>query len=1134
MTAGVRSVMLSPAEVARRVGAEFAPTPEQAAVIAAPLEPAVVIAGAGSGKTETMAARVVWLVANGMVEPEQVLGLTFTRKAAGELNHRIRDRLAKWHRATQPGRPLTGDPTVLTYAAYAGQLVAEHAIRLGAEPGARLLSEAARWQVADSVVRNYAGDFTVAPGVVASVTDYVLGLAGQLADHLAEPAAIEDFSTGLMAQLSALAPKPNGRVDWPGYLGNLVNSLRQRVELIPLLTAFAAAKRAEGAMDFADQMVLATQLARLDSVAEIERSRYKVVLLDEYQDTGHAQIEMLAALFADGRSVTAVGDPLQSIYGWRGASANSIRRFDSRFRQSSGEQARLYPLMTSWRNDIRILNAANRIAEDLREATDLPLAPRPGAAAGQVAVTLAPTEAAEAAWIANRLRAEWDGPAENWTSAGRTLAVLVRKRSIIPAVRQALHDQGLPVEVVDLGGLVGVPEVADLVATLRVLVDHSAGGSLARLLTGARLRIAPADLVALHRRARVLAQLAGVSLLDHLHTLTAFAEPAGDTGRGETGRGETGTGDTDGGVADEVEDDRIEPSLVEALDDLGDKGAYSEAGYRRMSDFAGRLRRLRRRLDLPLPDLLDEIERTLGLDVEAAARPGFERVGRANLDRFSDEAARFAGERSASAVAAGSSLVGAFLSYLKAAEDEEYGLKPAAIEVHSDRVQVLTVHGAKGLEWDVVAVAGLCKGGFPSDPKINDWARTRQLLPSALRGDAADLPRLEFGAAAHRGEAERAVNDHHDQLTERHLLEERRLGYVAFTRARRSLYVSGATWGNGIKPRDPSVFLSELSGLDDGTVEVDGWHQPAEGDTNPNLDSQITASWPADPLAERRAAVQAGAELVRTARQQLREPNAVAASKAPVPKNAAESTEPNDAAEPTQLMLDISPTADSAALWRRDVDLLLAEHAAAARSGVIEVALPSHLSASDLVSLSGDEAELARRLRRPVPTRPAKQARRGTAFHSWLEQRWSADTLLDVDELPGAADEVIDDAELESLKAAFEVSEWADRTPVAVEVPFEMTFGGRVVRGRMDAVFCDPDGRYTVVDWKTGKPPTGTDAASKAVQLAVYRLAWAALRGIDGAALDSVGAAFYYVGADVTVSPADLLSSEELRMLING
>jgi DNA helicase-2/ATP-dependent DNA helicase PcrA len=422
------------------------------------------------------------------------------------------------------------------------------------------------------------------------------------------------------------------------------------------------------------------------------------------------------------------------------------------------------------------------------------------------------------------------------------------------------------------------------------------------------------------------------------------------------------------------------------------------------------------------------------------------------------------------------------------------------------------VHGAKGLEWDVVAVVGLCKGGFPSDPKSNDWARTRQLLPSELRGDCDDLPRLAFGDCAHRGEADQAVVDHHSELTERHLLEERRLGYVAFTRARRSLYLSGATWGNGIKPRDPSLFLTDLSSLSDvGTVEVDGWYAPADHETNPNLDAQITAAWPIDPLAERRAAVEAGAELVRLARQRLRA-----------------------GGEPAQLELDYEPVSERVAAWRRDVDLLLAERAAAEHSSVVEVALPAHLSASDLVSLAADEAELARRLRRPVPSKPAKQARRGTAFHAWLEQRWSADTLLDIDELPGAADDVIDDAELEGLKAAFEASTWADKTPVAVEVPFEMTFEGTVVRGRMDAVFADADGRFTVIDWKTGKPPTGRDALAKSVQLAIYRLAWAALQGIEESGLDSIGAAFYYVGADETVAPADLLTAEHLRRLING
>jgi DNA helicase-2/ATP-dependent DNA helicase PcrA len=221
-------------------------------------------------------------------------------------------------------------------------------------------------------------------------------------------------------------------------------------------------------------------------------------------------------------------------------------------------------------------------------------------------------------------------------------------------------------------------------------------------------------------------------------------------------------------------------------------------------------------------------------------------------------------------------------------------------------------------------------------------------------------------------------------------------------------------------------------------------------------------------------------------------------------------------------------------LWERDVELLLAERAAAAEVGVIEVVIPRQLSVSDVVALSADPVELARRLRRPLPQQPAKQARRGTAFHHWLEQRWAAQSLLDIEDLPGAVDELADAGELEALKAAFERSSWADRTPIAVEVGFEMSFGARVVRGRMDAVFQDADGRFTVVDWKTGRPPTGADAEAKAVQLALYRLAWAAIRGVPDAELDTVGAAFYYVGAGLTVAPTNLLNARQLRELVNG
>jgi DNA helicase-2/ATP-dependent DNA helicase PcrA len=179
-----------------------------------------------------------------------------------------------------------------------------------------------------------------------------------------------------------------------------------------------------------------------------------------------------------------------------------------------------------------------------------------------------------------------------------------------------------------------------------------------------------------------------------------------------------------------------------------------------------------------------------------------------------------------------------------------------------------------------------------------------------------------------------------------------------------------------------------------------------------------------------------------------------------------------------------------------------------------------------------DPAALARRIRRPMPRRPAPAARRGTAFHAWLEDRFGGELLLDLDELPGAADDGIGDAgaaELDLLRQRFLASRWAHRQPVAVEVPFEMVVPPLVVRGRVDAVLRDPDGGWTVVDWKTGAPPTGAAARAAEVQLAAYRLAWSQLQGVPP---DRVRAAFHYVRGDRTVQAADLLTADELAALV--
>jgi DNA helicase-2/ATP-dependent DNA helicase PcrA len=1076
--------LISAVELSKLLGLDHPPTDEQAAVIEAALGPAVVIAGAGSGKTETMAARVVWLVANRLVAPDAVLGLTFTRKAAAELGRRIRRRLAQWRLVlerdagadaavtAQLAELLAGEPTVLTYAAYAGRLVAEHAMRVGAEPDARLISPAVAWQLADAVSRSHPDPLPDDIGAPSTVPRYVLEMSGRLADHLADVGNVERMCQETLDWFETLPLGRNIRSAYPGDTAKFVDSLRHRLALLPLVRGFAAAKAALPAVDFADQMTIAARVAMLPEVQQVERTRYAAVLLDEYQDTGHAQIETLRGLFGAGHPVTAVGDPFQSIYGWRGASAGNIGRFATTFLHADGRPADTFPLATSFRNDELILRAANTVAAPLRtRGASVELRPASAAGPGTIVVARTETVEGEAHWLADRMAQYWAAlPPGN-----RTAAVLVRRRSQIPVLATALQAAGLPVEIVGLGGLLTTPEVVDVVATLRVLVHHDAGTALARLLTGARWRVGPRDLAALGERARRLGRL-------HAPPVPAVQ------------------GDLFGAEPEvPVPTPPSEPiGIVEALDDLGSPDAYSAAGYARMSELAEELRRLRRRVSAPLPELVAEVERTIGVDLEVAARPDGARVGRAHLDRFLDEAADFANE-------ADEATLTAFLAYLAAAEDEENGLDAGEVVVEAERVQVLTVHGAKGLEWDVVAVPGMVDGVFPAEARSVNWTRTRQELPTPLRGDRMDLPDLQLRDAADRREVRDRLAHQHAQVLERHDEEERRLCYVALTRARHVLLASGYVWDTAQKPRGESPFLAELRPF----ADVAQWFEPAPDATNPVTAEGREVAWPADPLGPlpdssgpgRRADVAAGAALVRAA----------LAGELDVP----------------------FASGGLAAEWRADVDRLLAERAALATGDVIEVPLPEQLSVSQLVELERDPEALAAALRRPLPRRPAPWARRGTAFHTWLEQRWQKQTLLDVDQLPGAADEGVDDAEFDELRSAFEASRWAQCAPYDVEVPFEMTVAGRVLRGRMDAVFRDPDRAdgWLVVDWKTGSKPSGAAATAAAIQLAAYRLAWARLCDLPDDELDRVRAAFHYVRSNETVEPTALLDADGLRAL---
>jgi DNA helicase-2/ATP-dependent DNA helicase PcrA len=1124
----------SPPELARLLG-QPEPTSEQAEVISAPLEPGVVIAGAGSGKSETMASRVVWLVANGLVRPEHVLGLTFTRKATAELAERVRKRLDQLRATEQfPEELLDGEPTVSTYNAYAGRIVADHALREAVEPTARLLSEGQSWQLAARVVGEYDGPMDLITVGADTVVQRVLHLSGEIADHLTTTDQVRGVGRWIQAGVDALPKKPTKDTR------DLVDAQRRREQLLPLVERYDHAKHVREAMDFGDQMALAARIAEHHpEVGLIERGRYRVVLLDEYQDTSHAQLVLLRSLFGDGHAVTAVGDPCQSIYGWRGAIAANLTRFPTDFPVGPGRPAPVRRLSTSFRNGERILGVAARISEPLRaEARDVPVL-HPGPARrgrGTTVTALFHTETEEAAWIADQVyslvhaepgepgsahtapdfldwpRGESGGAEDGGTSPG-DIAILCRKRAQFPPLREALEALNIPVEVVGLGGLMLVPEVRDIIATLRVVHDASAGNELARLLTGPRWRMGPRDLAALGARAAELAR----------HTRRDLTTP--DAGE-EPGEEEDLLRRT---VLDLTAESG---SLVDAVDDPGPAENYSPTAYERLGRLAEELRALRKLVGQPLPDLVTEVERMLGLDIEVGARSGRDPLSaRADLDAFVDHAVRFVGNSE-------DPTLGSFLSYLNAAEENESGLAPGERVGGSDSVKLMTMHGAKGLQWPVVFVPGVSAGRsaplFPA--KARDalaWVRADRLLPYPLRGDRASLPVL-------RGVGKDDIAAFKEEEEARHLMEERRLAYVAVTRASFALVCTGHWWGRtGTSPRGPSEFLEEVrQACENGSGTVARWDPPPDPEaTNPHDEEDDTAVWPPtehtgagtgdgvpadggdgaegpgpapDPRATRRAQIAAGASLVERARARLLAGQAEGA-----------------APPPPGLRRRLHG-------WERDTELLLAHRhreASGPGGGPVQVELPAHLSVSSMVWLARDPGALARQIRRPLPRPPAPHTRRGTAFHTWLEQRFGREATL-LDELPGAADETAgDDEDLAELQRRFEESEWAARVPVEVEVPFETVIGDRLIRGRMDAVFHDAaTGTYDVVDWKTGRPP-GNDAERRAVgvQLAAYRLAWSDLAGVGP---EEVRAAFHYVSAGQTVRPADLLDAEGLAALI--
>ncbi len=912
-------------------------TAEQLEAVEADRSGQLLVAGAGTGKTTVMAQRILHLVSSGQVRADQILGLTFTNKAAAHLKAKVREALGA-----------DADVTVGTYHSFGASLVADHALELDLHPDTRILNRAQAWQLLYGVFDEFRFQHrrTLYPQILL---DQALTLASRCADHLVPiEAVIEDCE----------------RIAIGTATQKIRDTAAMRQELCQVVAAYGRRKRERHLLDFGDQIALAVRLlADRPELADALRDQHPVVLLDEYQDTNFAQRRLLQLIYPaagagtgganNGSCVTAVGDDMQSIYGFRGAHLANILRFGDHFAPVTVRQ-----LQTTFRFGPRLVTLANRIQEKVTESLPKVLTVPDDAPDTTITCFLAADDTEEAATIADDVAKGVAGG----EPCGDT-AVLCRKRRLIAPVLAALEERGIAVEVVGASGLLDRPEVVDLVSWLQLLADEGATVALLRILQGPRYRIGLRDLAAVSRYARA----------NDTSFLTA-------------------------------------PADVEAVPDL------SEEAVRRLRGFlAERAALSAAATRMPVLELAEAVVERTGL------WPAAGDLGRENLLRFLDLAEGFTPVE-------GDPGLRAFVEYLQLLDESDDDLAEAHL-TDSDAVKVMTIHQAKGLEFDVVYVPGLAGRGasriFP-DVRAGENALTNSAaLPWWLREDD--------GIPPWPGSTQKAVED---VIRRRRLDEEWRLLYVACTRAKRRLVCSAAHWYPGpAEPQGPSDFYEFVAAQTDLATELFR-HEAA------TVDPDVAAK------ERQRAAARRYADQVV----------------------------PRPEAAPTQLRLDVVDVAAGVQAAAR-----VAPPALSVTGLVTYARCPKQFYwtvVRPLPRRSSAAARLGTEIHRWIEQRAGRQL-------TLIEPEPEPDDLdidaVDPDRLPSGPDVVA------GLRASFLGSPWAPLDPVRVEAPFVLAVGGHIVRGRVDAVY-ERDGRLELVDFKTGRPATVGDKAA-GTQLDLYGLA---------------------------------------------
>lgn len=1047
----------------------YDPTEEQWRAISYPKGPVSIVAGAGSGKTAVMAARIAFVVSGGFMRPSQILGLTFTNKAAAELDARIRKALE------QVELPDGEEVSVHTYNSFADRLIRDYGPKIGIEPEVALLSDAQAYLIIARLLEEMTFE-KLKVNWIPTVIGNVRSLADACSNHLVIPEAVAAADHELLAQYSAEGKDPQQDVK---------DVLTSRPEVARAVRAYIDRKRELGRIDYGDQISFGFKiLSEHPEVGAALRERWPVVLLDEYQDTNIAQRKLMSNIYGQGSIVTVVGDPDQAIYAWRGATLHNILNFPQHFKKSDGSLSPMLALEQSFRCGARILDAANELIGRIpveRRGIAKVLRPHPDRGEGLVTADVVGSDRAEAELIGDEIAAVsgfgdtpgtgLDGTSVPW----KETAILCRSKRLFGKILHALKERDIPVEVVGLSGLLETPEVNDLLAHLKLVAEPGDNVSFARVVMGPRWRIHFHDMAALARWAALNTNI--------------YKERLSELEGGEV----------------EVDPGNERFYLYEALGRLGEITELSDEARGRLAALHAEVEALR--VQIRGASLVEAVEKVLdasGIESELlAAGTPTARASRANLSSFLDVAAAFSPVE-------GEASMPAFLGYLDTARNVED--MEVAQPRDDDSVKLMTIHQAKGLEFDVVYIPGLVERIFPNKRATNPYKSVGQ-LPYEVREDSASLPNFT---------ELKNLSRFHKELQTLELEEERRLAYVAVTRARRAAHLSAAHWYGASSyerkfPAKIGPFMSELAGrlADEENEAVDPLPSVTRRrfescpEANPLLDelSALSGLWPPADDIETDELFSEG---WRAALEPILEQ----------PESAAQLATAKGVSE-AEFVAERTAVAEQLAL-------VTAEPAEE-----VDERLTS-LSVSSLVQLATCPRQFYWTIVRPLPRRPSHAARQGQEIHRWIEIRSIGQQRLgDPEEHPDLGPEEVHEVgrgarspSMKELQDRFVASRFSSERPRFTEQAFVVSLpGGYLVRGRIDAVYVDAEGNWEIVDFKSGRQPDATSPRSR-LQLAIYALA---AQRVWNVAPEKIKVTYFYLrdGAEVTYGAPDLDVDED-------